>query len=263
MSTKRASRSVCLCVLAQALSAQVLVVHVTDPSGAAIPGADVTVDGRGVSHSAVTAATGHTRIVLSQPGPYTVRACSAGFECVSREVRVADREPRVTLALPLAGVRQRVEVTAESDTIALDSGSNQDVLALDPAMLDRLPVLGGDVLGMLGDFVDAGSVGSGGVSVLIDGLESNETKISPADIEEIRINQSPYSAEFNRPGRGRVEIPHERVLPSGTATFAPSSAILNSMPGTPSPLSGPANGGRASPVVSPGRSPGTRRRCFV
>lgn len=206
MSTKRASRSVCLCVLAQALSAQVLVVHVTDPSGAAIPGADVTVDGRGVSHSAVTAATGHTRIVLSHPGPYTVRACSAGFECVSREVRVADREPRVTLALPLAGVRQRVEVTAESDTIALDSGSNQDVLALDPAMLDRLPVLGGDVLGMLGDFVDAGSVGSGGVSVLIDGLESNETKISPVDIEEIRINQSPYSAEFNRPGRGRVEI---------------------------------------------------------
>lgn len=200
------TRYVYLCGLAPALVAQVLVVEVTDPSGAVVPGAEVTATASGETRRSETGAGGLARLALPQAGRYAVKACNPGFECVARNVRVPDGERRIRLALPLAGVRETLEVAAESETVNLDSGGNRDVLALDPARLDKLPVLGGRVLETLGGFLDAGTVGTEGASLIVDGLESNETDISLAGIEEIRINQNPYSAEFHRPGAGRIEI---------------------------------------------------------
>src|ERR1039458_5416681 len=55
-------------------------------------------------------------------------------------------------------------------------------------------------------FLDAGSIGTVGVSLVVDGMQVNNVGVTASAIKEVRINQNPYSAEFFRPGRGRIEI---------------------------------------------------------
>jgi hypothetical protein len=54
--------------------------------------------------------------------------------------------------------------------------------------------------------LDPGSVGTGGVSLVVDGMQVSNLGVSASAIKEIKINQEPYSAEFQRPGRGRIEV---------------------------------------------------------
>src|SRR5205807_4425478 len=53
--------------------------------------------------------------------------------------------------------------------------------------------------------------------------------VSPSAIKEIKINQDPYSAEFARPGRGRIEVTTKPGSPEyhGTFNFIFRDAHLN------------------------------------
>ena len=55
-------------------------------------------------------------------------------------------------------------------------------------------------------FLDAGSIGTSGVTLVVDGVEATRAGVSASAIQEVKINQDPYSAEYPRPGRGRIEI---------------------------------------------------------
>ena len=55
-------------------------------------------------------------------------------------------------------------------------------------------------------FLDTGSLGNGGVTIVVNGMEVSALNVSASAVQQIRINQDPYSAEYSRPGRGRVEI---------------------------------------------------------
>ena len=55
-------------------------------------------------------------------------------------------------------------------------------------------------------FLGAGAGGTGGTQLIVDGMQVNSVGVSASAIQEVRINQNPYSAEFARPGRGRIEI---------------------------------------------------------
>src|SRR5262249_21727750 len=68
-----------------------------------------------------------------------------------------------------------------------------------------LPTLGNDVVGAIGHMLGPGAQASGGTSVLVDGISSDE-KVRVSDIQEIRINKNPYSAEVAKPGTNRIEI---------------------------------------------------------
>src|ERR1019366_2033508 len=41
---------------------------------------------------------------------------------------------------------------------------------------------------------------------VVNGMEVSALRVSASAVQQIRINQDPYSAEYSRPGRGRVEI---------------------------------------------------------
>ncbi len=41
---------------------------------------------------------------------------------------------------------------------------------------------------------------------MVDGVETTRAGVSASSIQEVKINQDPYSAEYSRPGRGRIEI---------------------------------------------------------
>ena len=85
----------------------------------------------------------------------------------------------------------------------------------EPANNASATVLGGDDLQALSDNPDdliaeliaiAGpSAGPGGASVFIDGFSGGQA-LSKESIREIRINQNPFSAEYDRLGTGRIEI---------------------------------------------------------
>jgi hypothetical protein len=46
----------------------------------------------------------------------------------------------------------------------------------------------------------------GGVTVVVNGIEASALRVSASAVQQIKINQDPYSAEYARPGRGRIEI---------------------------------------------------------
>ena len=73
-------------------------------------------------------------------------------------------------------------------------------------MLESLPVFDNDFVATMSQFLDAGSLGNGGVTIVVNGMEVSALNVSASAVQQIRINQDPYSAEYSRPGRGRVEI---------------------------------------------------------
>ena len=73
-------------------------------------------------------------------------------------------------------------------------------------MLDSLPVFDRDFIATASRFLDTGSLGNGGVTVVVNGMEVNALNVSASAVSQMRINQDPYSAEYSRPGRGRIEI---------------------------------------------------------
>ena len=90
--------------------------------------------------------------------------------------------------------------------VSIEAGENRDAVSLDRNMLDNLPVFDQDYVAAMSQFLDPGSVGTGGVTLVVDGMEQSSVGVSASAIQEVKINQNPYAAEFSRPGRGRIEI---------------------------------------------------------
>src|SRR5207245_2219282 len=81
-----------------------------------------------------------------------------------------------------------------------------DAVTVDQGMLESLPVFDRDYVATLSQFLDAGSIATGGVTLVVNGMEVNALTVSASAVQQIKINQDPYSAEYSRPGRGRIEI---------------------------------------------------------
>src|SRR5262249_39735512 len=90
--------------------------------------------------------------------------------------------------------------------VASDAAKNADAVTVDDGMLQSLPVFDQDYVGTLSQFLDAGAIGTSGVTVVVNGMEVNALNVSASAVQQIKINQDPYSAEYSRPGRGRIEI---------------------------------------------------------
>jgi hypothetical protein len=58
----------------------------------------------------------------------------------------------------------------------------------------------------MSQFLDPGSVAAGGVTLVVNGMEQRNVGVTASAIQQVKINQNPYSAEFSRPGRGRIEV---------------------------------------------------------
>ncbi len=76
---------------AQSLTSGDIAGHVTDPTGAAIPGATVIIKSldTGASYTSTTNATGGYHTALLQPGTYSVTVSGAGFETASTTAHVS------------------------------------------------------------------------------------------------------------------------------------------------------------------------------
>jgi len=111
----------------------------------------------------------------------------------------------VRVVLEVADLQEELTVSNQSAQVNTNPAENRDVIKLDRNELSTLPVFDNDVIRAVSSLADASSTGSGGPSVIVDGLEVT-SKVPASMIQEVRINQNPYSAEFARPGRGRIEV---------------------------------------------------------
>ncbi len=183
---------------------------VRDQTGAVLPGAQVVLlDSTGGQAGATTTdAGGAFRFDAVPRGTYTLRVQFEGFRPFTSAVQVAGgRGPApISVVLILAAVSQEISVNAGGDVIAAAAGANRDAVTVDDADIRNIPVFDRDVVATMARFLDASSLGSGGPTLVVDGMEARKVGVSPAAIQQIKLNQDPYSAEFPRPGRGRIEV---------------------------------------------------------
>src|SRR5262249_32381250 len=182
---------------------------VLDPAEAVVAGASVTLQTReGAVLLAVRAdVTGSFRFDAVPQGSYTLTVEQNGFQPSASRIRVGARPPAALLIrLKVAEVKSEVTVTGQSNQVSVSNADNQDTVSLDRKALDDLPIFDQDYVTTMTRFLDAGAVATGGVTLIVDGLEATRAPVSFSAIQEVKINQDPYSAEFPRPGRGRIEI---------------------------------------------------------
>jgi hypothetical protein len=182
--------------------------QVTDPSGAAIQNATIQVTG--ASGQPVTIQSGRDgtyEVKGLSPGTYTVKADSQGFEeYQSAPVQVAAGQvQKIDLPLSIAVEQEKVEVTEQAGTgLSVSPENNGGAIVLSGTDLDQLSddpdELQSDLEALAGP-----SVGPNGGQMYIDGFTAGQLP-PKSSIREIRINQNPFSAQFDKLGYGRIEI---------------------------------------------------------
>jgi Carboxypeptidase regulatory-like domain/TonB dependent receptor-like, beta-barrel len=117
---------------------------ITDPSGAALPGATVTITGleRHTTDTVVSQASGLYLKERLQPGTYEVKAEVSGFKAaVVSTVRVnVDSQSKVDLRLELGDMTEAVTVTAAEGQLLKTDRADVAVI-LEQRQLEELPIL--------------------------------------------------------------------------------------------------------------------------
>lgn len=120
---------------------------ITDPSGAIVPGAKVTLlnPATGVElHTATTGAGLYTFISLN-PGSYEVTASQSGFTTSQREnvIVTVDQTTIVDIALKVGSVSTVVKVNEETNLVEPSNSTVGQLISA--ATIDRVPLLNRDV----------------------------------------------------------------------------------------------------------------------
>ncbi|HEX4576728.1 MAG TPA: carboxypeptidase-like regulatory domain-containing protein, partial [Edaphobacter sp.] len=204
---------------------------VFDPSGAAIPGATVQLqspDGAVVSQSQ-TGPKGDFTLLNVPAGNFSlVVPAYSGFASGTLPLRLTGNVTGIKVTLTTESVQQEITVGADQ-SLSTDPSANRDTITTTGGELRKLPVFDQDYIAALTPFLDASSGSSGGATIIVDGVEMKSAGVSASAIQEVRVNNDPYSAEFNRPGRGRIEIITKPGSPvfHGEANFIFRDAVFN------------------------------------
>ncbi len=183
--------------------------HILDPTGALIPGAQVTVTtaaGNNVGSATADAAGGYQVRGLAA-GSYVIEASFSGFApFVSAPIPLsAGQTKNIDIKMAIEAAQQQVVVTDEGGpTVSTEAGANSNSIVLKGSDLDALSddpdELSSELTALAGP-----SAGPNGGQIYIDGFTGGQLPPKSA-IREIRINQNPFSAEFDKIGYGRIEI---------------------------------------------------------
>jgi hypothetical protein len=183
--------------------------HILDQTGALIPGAQITVTtAAGATVGTGTASTAGTYVVRGLPaGSYIVQVTYSGFApFVSEPISLAAGQSKsVDVKMAVENAQQEVVVTDESGpTVSTDADANASAIVLKGSDLDALSDDPDELTNEL-QALAGPSAGPNGGQIYIDGFTGGTLPPKSA-IREIRINQNPFSAEFDHIGYGRIEI---------------------------------------------------------
>jgi hypothetical protein len=180
--------------------------QVTDPSGAVIPGAVITLkNSSGLTVPVKSDGSGAYDVKGLTPGSYTVSVTSKGFVTMSLPVELAaGQDKKMDFSLEIATKEEEVVVESEAAKVSTNPDSNASTLVLSGKDLDALSddpdELQSELQALAGP-----SAGPNGGQIYIDGFTGGQLP-PKSSIREIRINQNPFSAQYDRMGFGRIEI---------------------------------------------------------
>jgi len=208
---------------------------VTDPSGAAMPKATVTIadTGKGVSYNATTNESGNYSQTHLIAGVYEVRVQASGFQAyVQRNVKVeVDSTTQVNAQLAVGNVGEVVNVTGEAPLLKTEKGEVSDTLST--KAVAELPVLSRDmsrlyflVPGVQATGTTAASeqpqdiyrpsIGGqywGGISFQLDGTDNRDSVLGEPVItpnldatSELKISTTAYDAEFGQASQAVISV---------------------------------------------------------
>jgi Carboxypeptidase regulatory-like domain len=205
--------------------------HVTDPQGAGVPHAIVkaTNMGTNIVQTALSDSSGDFVITPVSAGVYSLNIMAAGFETINAsniEVQVG-QIVREDLQLKVGEATTTVQVYTEIPLLGTDTGTLGTVVT--NQQLTDLPLNGrgffrlaeltpgaallpatGNSLAIRPEIVDGNTISGirgSAISFLLDGVDVSEQhqggtfiQTSIDALQEFSVQQSPYSAEYNRGG---------------------------------------------------------------
>jgi len=181
--------------------------QVADPSGAVVPNATITVtSAAGTSVTSLSSAAGTYVVRGLTAGTYTINVTAKGFAPFqAQSVSVADGQSKlINAALAIEVEQQQVQVSGEAQTVDTSPDSNANAIVIKGKDLDALSddpdELQNELQALAGP-----SAGPNGGEIYIDGFTGGQLP-PKSSIREIRVNQNPFSAQYDRLGYGRIEI---------------------------------------------------------
>src|SRR5271156_4296758 len=238
--------------LSQGETTSAIVGQVSDASGAAVPGATVTVTNKetALKRSARTDDSGRFNFPQLKPGTYSVKVEAQGFESQQNDAVSSGLGQKQTadFIMKVAQINESIEV--KSDAAILNPENANTSTTLNAPALENLPNPGGDLTyplqfaagalintaGSGNDFV-GGTNGYGNVEFnglparsngyIVDGLETNDplTNLNSGlstnlvlglnSISEVTVNTVSYSVDQGRYGASQVNY----VTKSGSNQF--------------------------------------------
>jgi hypothetical protein len=181
--------------------------QVTDPSGAEVVGATIlATNAAGEAKGTVTGKDGSYEFKDLPPGTYEVKAVAAGFAMFTQPgvVVTAGQTARVNVTLTIEVQQEKVVVSDTTAQVDVNPENNANTIVLQgkdlEALSDDPDELQSELQALAGP-----SAGPNGGQIYIDGFTGGQLP-PKASIREIRVNQNPFSAEYDKLGYGRVEI---------------------------------------------------------
>jgi hypothetical protein len=178
---------------------------VTDETGAIVPGTTITLTRNGGTAVTATAgADGSYSFTGIAPGDYVAQASAPDLASAPSKLSIRTGVQTLNIQLKVVTVAEQVTVEDRAVAVTPEPANNASATVLAGDDLQELSENPDDLIAEL-VAIAGPSAGPGGASVFIDGFSTGQLA-SKESIREIRINQNPFSAEYDRVGTGRVEI---------------------------------------------------------
>ena len=179
---------------------------VLDPDAAAIPGATVTLTpARGAALVVRSQGDGSYAFPSVPAGNYTMTITMPGFASFVRaNVRVGAAPLTIDVKLVIQEQSTEINVTTQGNQVSTDPDSNGNAVSIKGKELEALSddpdELSNELSALAGP-----AAGPNGGQVYVDGFTGGQLP-PKSSIREIRVNQNPFSAQFDKTGYGRVEV---------------------------------------------------------
>jgi hypothetical protein len=140
------------------------------------------------------------------PGKYGVKVIAKGFALYEQQgVEVsAGQVQKLAISLQIEEEVQKITVSGEAPTVSVNPENNASSLVISGKELESLSDDPDELQSELSELAGP-SAGPNGGQIYIDGFTGGQLP-PKSSILEIRVNQNPFSAEYDKLGYGRIEI---------------------------------------------------------
>lgn len=205
--------------------------QIVDEQGAAISGARLTLSqpaNAAAARSVSADANGDFALTAIAPGLYVLTVEAEGFQpFLLSEFRFQLSQAPLKLVLKVAAVNIETEVRAEEPGVSIEPDQNMSATVLGEEFVETLPDNEEDLRDYLLALAGPAAGGQGGAQIYLNGFRGG--RLPPREaILQVRINQNPFAAEYERPGAGRVEVltkPGNNEWHGGSAVQFRNSAL--------------------------------------